>query len=82
MLDEGHHPAGHEAAAPHGSSGPRHFGDLDDTPAGGDLDAASRSCRFDLEALHATCAGVHEDLYSVASHRNTDATAPDGVLVA
>ena len=82
VLDEGHHAAGHEAAAPHGVAGPGHLRDLDDTTSGGDLDASPRSCGLDLEALDTAGAGIHQDLDPITLHRDTDATAIEVARVA
>ena len=76
MLHEGHDPVGHEATAADGVPAPGHLRHLDDTAPGRDLDPPSGSRGHDLEALHATGAGVYQDLYSVTLHRGTDATAP------
>ena len=53
MLDEGDHPAGHEAAAANRASCPGDLGDLDHPTAGRDLEAPARTRGHDLEALHA-----------------------------
>ena len=76
VLDESHDSVGHEATAADGVPGPGHLRDLDDATPGRDLDAPPGSRGDDLEPLYAASAGVHQDLYSVAFHLSTDATAP------
>ncbi|MFN2592605.1 MAG: hypothetical protein ABR532_07205 [Candidatus Dormibacteria bacterium] len=52
ILHERHDTGGHEAAGVHGLTASGHFRDVDDGPAGGNLDPAAGSSRGDLIEPH------------------------------
>jgi hypothetical protein len=67
MLHHRDHPPCHEPRRPHRSAAPGHLGDLDDSPAGRDLDPTTCTPRHHV--VHTDrVTRVHDDLYPVALH--------------
>jgi Ribonuclease HII len=72
MLHESQDPAGHEAGGAHGRAASRQLGDLDQSPAGADVDPAAGARGFHLVGAGAT-PRVDHDLYSITFHTVSNA---------
>jgi hypothetical protein len=70
MLDDGDHPAGHEARRAHHLTAAGDLGDFDRSPGDDHVDPATFPGRHDLEATHLV-PGVDQDLDAIAFHNLT-----------
>jgi len=70
MLDDGDHPAGHEAGRAHHLAAAGDLGDLDGSSGDDHVDPATFARGDHLEAAHLV-PRVDEDLYSITLHRFT-----------
>jgi hypothetical protein len=70
MLDDGDHPAGHEAGRAHHLTTAGDLGDLDGSPGDDHVDPATFAGGDDLEAAHLV-PGVDQDLDAIAFHNLT-----------